>query len=169
MTITASQLESLIEADLSKLSDARVTERVRSLLVPPRLFSVPWNYGPPGAYPCWLVLRDEETDSAVLYSEHGFGPRSPWGIAFIGTDRAPVSMGMDSGWFTGFLDAWFDSFSATRLPIWRVLPREYGRETPITEEMGWDEALKALDRLEGQFPGSSFEVGHTIAYGEGET
>jgi hypothetical protein len=60
-------------------------------------------------------------------------------------------MGMDSGWFRRFMDAYWDSFSATDLSIWKVVRRNSDRSlrTPITEEMSWDEVEDRSSPAEG--------------------
>ena len=72
----------------------------------------------------------------------GFGPERPWGLVNLPHDEMPPgSMGMDSGWFSLFLDAFLESHAATELPIWRVLRSEAGGgRVPLTPEMGWDDA-----------------------------
>jgi hypothetical protein len=47
----------------------------------------------------------------------------PWGLLFLeGTDH--MSMGMDSGWFEHFLEAYFESQASSEVPIWRVFQHQ---------------------------------------------
>src|SRR5260370_7339874 len=51
-------------------------------------------------------------------------PRAPWGLVWLGDEEDERrSIGMDSGCYSTFLDAYFESFAATELPIWRIFPR----------------------------------------------
>jgi len=50
----------LIDGELSAVTDPRVTDHIRSLLVPPEPQMRDWDYGEPDeAYPCWIVLADK--------------------------------------------------------------------------------------------------------------
>ena len=89
------------------------------VLVEPHVVLRGWDYGTPGQqYPCWIVLNDSGHSGAVIaYCEFGFGPRCLWGL--VGSSDAPADsqMGMGSGWFPSFLNAYFESFAAPELPI----------------------------------------------------
>jgi hypothetical protein len=118
MMVDAESLKLLIEAELARVYDARVVSHIRAMLREPHAIMRSWDYGPPGQqYLCWMVLNDTITGAEVGYCEDGFGPECPWGLVSSGEDK---SMGMDSGWFPDFIDAYFDSFACTTLPIWRV-------------------------------------------------
>jgi hypothetical protein len=76
-------------------------------------------------YPCWIVLNDSGHSGAVIaYCEFGFGPKCPWGLVGSGDAPADSQMGMGSGWFASFLNAYFESFAAPELPIWKVYRQE---------------------------------------------
>jgi hypothetical protein len=163
MTVTAASLDALIEAELSALTDERVVHHVRSLLVAPQPQSRQWDYGAPdAAFPCWVVLVHKASDTGIAYSEFGFGPRLPWGLLSLGVGH--LSMGMDSSWFRCFLDAYFDSFASTELPIWRVFERssEAYPGNPITVESDWDTTWREVERLRGAFPGRRFACSQSI-------
>lgn len=99
MPLSASQVSSLVEAEIGKISNPRVIELIRRLIVPPRCESRPWDYGVSGAtYPCWIVAEHPASNTAFAYCEEGFGPSSPWGLLSLSGDY--LSMGMDSSWFT---------------------------------------------------------------------
>jgi hypothetical protein len=146
---TAASITALLERELSALSDPRVVAHIRSLLVTPRCETRPWDYGRPDeGFPCWIVLKHSPTNSAVAFCEHGFGPAAPWGLLRLeGTEH--MSMGMDSGWFRSFLEAYFDSKAVTELPIWRVFQHQ-GTNYPgraITAEGSWDDTWAEVMRL----------------------
>ena len=110
MPVTARGLDTLIESELAGVSDARVIRHVRGMLVEPHIVFRNWDYGEPGQqYPCWMVLRDAKSGGEIAYCEYGFGPRCPWGLVSSGHEEKDRSMGMDSGWFASFLDAFFES------------------------------------------------------------
>src|SRR5262249_12080529 len=133
MAINADKLKNLVERELQNLSDIRVLSHIRGLLVEPNAVLLHWDYGVPGQqYPCWIVLADPKSNTAVAYSEQGFGPRNPWGLVWLPTDDEHSSMGMDSGWFPSLLGAYFES-SAADLSIWRVFKTDAsGAREPLT-------------------------------------
>jgi hypothetical protein len=164
MSITATSVNSLMEAELRRLSDRRVLDHVRRLLVPPHPQMRPWDYGAAEeAYPCWMVLEHRPSNTGIAYCDRGFGPAHPWGLLFLeGTSH--MSMGMDSGWFEHFLVAYFDSRASADLPIWRVF-RSQGRGfpgTPITEEDGWDETWAKVMRLRSEQPDERFNCWQSV-------
>ncbi len=93
----------------TELDDARVTAHVRRLLVPPSPVMRGWDYGTEDeAYPCWSVLEHNASNTGIAYCESGFGPSFPWGLVFF-TGTENMSIGMDSGWFQCFLEAYLDA------------------------------------------------------------
>lgn len=156
----------MINRELEHLSDPRVLAHIRSLLVEPKPILRNWDYGPPGQqYPCWAVLDDDpaNSDTGIAYCEYGFGPDQPWGLVWLGGDH--MSMGMDSGWYPTFLDAYFESFAPTVLPIWRVIKNDpQGNPIPLTGEGGWDERWKEVEELKKTDPNARLYVHHCIAY-----
>ena len=107
----------LIAGELSFLTDQKVKQAVLDGLVDPRPITLDWDYGPPGQqFDGWIVFDHEtESDTLIVYCEHGFGPMSPWGLVFATPREGIRSMGMDSGWFRSFMDAFWDSHAATPL------------------------------------------------------
>ena len=107
MAVTAEKIQSLVEIELRSLSDDRLAARIRSLLVEPRIKLLEWDYGEPEqTYPCWSVLNHKERNVGIVYSEFGFGPERPWGLVWL--SGAHTGIGMDSGWFDTFIDAFTD-------------------------------------------------------------
>jgi hypothetical protein len=104
MAVTSEQIQSLVEIEIAGLRDDRVGSRIRGLLIEPQIKLLDWDYGKLGqTYPCWSVLNHEKANVGIVYSEFGFGPRRPWGLVWL--SGAHVSMGMESGWFDTFMDA----------------------------------------------------------------
>lgn len=169
MTVTAAKLKGLIERELSEVRDARVVARIQLLLVEPHEVLRDWDYGQcDEQYPCWTVLDDRQgSDTGIAYCEYGFGPRCPWGLVFTGENGGSrTSIGMDSGWFSTFMEAFFDSFAASALPIWRVFSMDGGApKEPLTAELSWEEAWARCNAAREGDPGSNYMVHHTVHYG----
>jgi hypothetical protein len=133
--------------------------------VPPHAEARLWDYGEPGqTFPCWIVLDDKAASATgIAYCEFGFGPKAPWVLLFMDDVKGRGSMGMDSGWFPTFMDAFFESFAATALPIWRLFLQDDGWPgTPLTDEMTWDEAWAACSAARDSNSTSRYLVWHTI-------
>lgn len=149
MLTSVASVTALLDTELGALGDACVVGHIRSLLVTPRVEMRAWDYGKPGQqFPCWIVLEHAASNTSIAYSEHGFGPSFPWGLLLL-ADKKPMSMGMDSGWFDYFLEAFFESHAASELPIWRVF-RSKADEYPgeaITPEGSWDGTWAEVTRL----------------------
>lgn len=163
MTVSATFLKARIDAELAQLCDRRVTDQIRGLLVPPRIETRAWDYGGPDeAYPCWIVLEHPASRTGIAYCAHGFGPRTPWGLLFL--DGPYRSMGMDSGWFSRFLDAYFESHAPADLAIWRVFRRD--RTTypgvPITDEADWASTWAKVEELRAADPEFQYDCRQTI-------
>jgi len=152
MGVTAASLTALIDGEISALKDPRVINHIRGLLVPPEAQMRPWDYGTPGeSYPC------------IAYCESGFGPSTPWGL--ISVQGKYMSMGMDSGWFKRFLDAYFESAPSTDLPIWRVFEGGFPG-IPVTDEDAWDATWAAIMRLRKEKPQLQFNCGQSVYTGD---
>jgi hypothetical protein len=163
---SASEVAAAVDEDLANLRDPRVLASINAFRVaPPTPIQLGWDYGAPGeTFDGWLVFSDSGQRTGIAYCDQGFGPKSPWGL--ITTGKTCPSMGMDSGWFRRFIDAYLDSFSATDLPIWKVVRRNNDRSsrTPITEEFSWEEAWKVVYRLRKENPAHAYDCEHDISY-----
>jgi hypothetical protein len=107
MAVTAAKIQALVELELTGLRDDLLASRVRSLLVPSQIKMLEWDYGEPEqTYPCWSVLNHRERNVGIVYSEFGFGPERAWGLVWL--SGAHTGIGMDSGWFDTFMDAFTD-------------------------------------------------------------
>jgi hypothetical protein len=166
MPIDARELKTLIEVELRAVHDDRVANHILSLLVEPRATLRDWDYGAPGQqHLCWIVL-DDGSDTGIAYCEEGFGPRCPWGLVSAAGGDGWNSIGMDSGWFPTFMEAYFESMAATDLPIWRVFLMDRGRPArPLTDELAWAEAWERCEAARQGDPVSRFMVWHSIVYG----
>jgi len=164
MRVTAEILQALIEAELATLSDARVIAHIRGVLIEPYVLLRDWDYGEPDQrYPCWMVLRDAHSGGEVAYCEYGFGPRCPWGLVSSGENQ---SMGIDAGWYTTFLDAFFESFACVELPIWKVFRDESdGTQISLTDEGAWKATWSRVYELRSSDPTNRYNCGHSIGYG----
>ena len=68
-------------------------------------------------------------------------------------------MGMDSGWFSTLIEAFYDSSPATRLPIWRVYEfADDGSSFAISDEGDWDPAWVLCKALGKEHPGTRYLV-----------
>ena len=109
---TKPEVATLVEEQVSLISDDAVTRRVRALLVEPYAVDRPWDYGTPGqTYVCWTVLEHRPSNTGIAYCADGFD--EPWGLVFL---SGHMSMGMDSGWFASLEDAFHDSFASEEGP-----------------------------------------------------
>jgi hypothetical protein len=156
MPCTAADVAAHVARELPTLADADVREALRSRIIPPEEHVRKWEWGAPGeTYPCWTVVSDPATDTAIVYSEHGFGPSAPWGLVFISRPW----FGMDSAWFRRLEDAFVDSFMAAGLPIWDVAvedaPRTFRR---LAASLTTDEAFAIRDDLAARDPGGRYHV-----------
>jgi hypothetical protein len=167
MPISAEILKSLIEDELTTLSDARVIAHIRKALVEPYTVLCNWDYGKPGQqYPCWMVFKDARSGTEMAYCDHGFGPRNPWGLLSFRCEGGQRHMGMDTSWLTTFLDAFFESTACCELPIWRVFSVEpEGRRVPLSDESTWEATWSNIDDLRDRTPAIRYECGHSIKYG----
>jgi hypothetical protein len=153
---TEAEIRSLVERELASITDRVVIEGLRAHLVPPSLHFRNWDYGKPGErYPCWSIASDPSTDTGIVYSEHGFGPRNPWGLVFL----SEPFLGEDSGWFTDLVSAFLDSLFAAHLPIWNVVERAPGSPPHIViSDLNCDRAFQERNRLAEKAGGSKFHV-----------
>ena len=159
-----SRIQALIEAELVQLNDERVVQHVRTLLVQPKVVMRGWGYGKKDeAYPCWSVLEHQRSNNGIAYCEFGFGPRAPWGLVTL-SGTIDMSMGMDSGWFVTFLQAFFDSAAATELQIWRVFAQADGHYpgVAITGESDWTSTWDEVRRRRDATPSIRYHCEQSI-------
>ena len=165
MSISADNIIRLVDLEMSSLKDTRVSEFIRRYLVRPGEVLRDWDYGEADTrFPCWSVLNDEDSGTGIVYCEFGFGPEAPWGLVRLNGDRDQMSIGMDSGWFPSFLEAFYESFAATRLKIWRVfkIPEGEAHGIAVSEESDWDEVWKILHTFRAEDKSSRYECRHNF-------
>jgi len=164
MTLDATTLNRLVELELENLSDDRVRQHIRSILVEPTIVMRDWDYGSVGQqYPCWAVLEHIPSNTGIAYCQEGFGPSAPWGLVFLSGER--MSIGMDSGWFATFLQSYFESQAATFLPIWRVFKTEAaGERQPITQEGEWDQIWEQVMAYRNADSTAKYDCGTSVSY-----
>ncbi len=73
-------------------------------------------------------------------------------------------MGMDSGWFPRFLDAYFESMAASALPIWRVYQQGEGNYPgrPLSAEGPWQATWAEVERLRALHPNTRYHCAQSI-------
>jgi hypothetical protein len=107
----ASDVLTLVESELARISEPSTLALIRGLLVSPRCEERPWDYGEQNQkYPCWIVAEHPESDTAFAYCVYGFGPKCPWGLLHR-SKKEWSSMGMDCSWFTSLEECVRDSFA----------------------------------------------------------
>lgn len=141
---SAIEVRERVAAELAAIKDDVAREGLRSLLVEPERHVREWDYGPPGKlFDCWYVAKDPTTAMALVYSEHGFGPREPWGIVST-SDRA---FGVDAGWFLRLEDAFVYSFGDD-FPIWDLVKCEAdGAERVLAASLTSHQAFELQEKL----------------------
>jgi hypothetical protein len=166
MSIDAKKLTVMVDRELAQLSDSRVVAYIQSLRVEPTVTMRRWNYGEDERYPCWTVLRHTASNTGIAYCEHGFGPRSPWGLVCLDGDEWRMSIGQDCSWYTTFLQAFFESMAATDLPIWRVFRTEgtSGKTQAISGEGEWDATWAKVMALRESDPVNRYDCDTSIQY-----
>lgn len=76
-----------------------------------------------------------------------------------------TSMGMDSQWFPTFLQTFFESRAASRLPIWRVFKTDAsGVREAITDEGAWDDTWRAVKAYRKADPAARYDCDTSIQY-----
>jgi hypothetical protein len=70
VAINTDILKALVEDELARMADARVTSHIRSLLIEPKSVLRDWDYGEKvQQYDCWIVLEHNASET---------GSRSGW-------------------------------------------------------------------------------------------
>lgn len=166
MSVDASTLKNLIASELVNLTDQRIIDHIRAHLVEPSPERRDWDYGEPGKqYLCWIVFRHAHSNLGIAYCEHGFGPRSPWGMLSIGGEGNPRSMGQDSAWYTTFVETYFNSSASSELPIWRVFKEDRtGRCIAVSGEGTWEDTWARVKELPASDPANFYSCGNDVEY-----
>jgi hypothetical protein len=103
----------LLAIEKKCFQNAYALKRFSELEVELEVGRLKWDYGNE-IFDCFIVFKDIHTNTGIVYSEFGFGPKNPWGLIFL----SKMNSGMDSGWFNNLFDCFMDTFAAGDLPIW---------------------------------------------------
>src|SRR5262245_35564116 len=114
----AEEIASLVRTEIEAVGDPLVREALAESTIEPRSHLRDWDYGDPGErYPCWTIVEDARSETAIVYSTHGHGRHSPWGLV----NTSDLWFGVDSGWFARLEDAFVESALGSALRIWDVV------------------------------------------------
>ena len=104
------QVSDLVEREILLITEPRVVEKIRQLLVVPYPMERLWDYGAPGErFTCWTVLEHPESNTGIAFCSEGFGPSDPWGLVFLSGPH--MNIGMDCGWFVSLEQAFRESMA----------------------------------------------------------
>jgi hypothetical protein len=124
-------IETIIQQQLAQIRNPLIKGALEKLTVVPRSHLRKWDYGTNGEeFECWTIAVDNATDTSIIYSEFGFGPKYPWGLVF----SSKLNFGMDSGWFNNLEDCFLNSWAASGIPIWFIERRIDSNEIEIIAE-----------------------------------
>jgi len=140
---TISNIKSLVKEQISRIRDPLVKAALEKALIEPTDDLREWDYSTTGElFECWNIVIDKTTNTSIIYSEFGYGPKNPWGIV----STVVKYFGMDSSWFNNLEDCFLETFIAADLPIWRIerFPGTSQREI-IAENLTSDEAFKIIE------------------------
>ena len=160
MSIDAQELAAMVDRELAQLSDCGVVAHIQALRDEPTVTMRRWDYGREDErYPCWTVLRHSASNTGIAYCEHGFGPRSPWGLVALEGDEGLTSIGMDCSWYKTFLQAFFESHAAADLPIWHVVKTERttGKRQALCGEGDWGSTWAKVTALRAADPAYQYD------------
>ena len=136
-------IQKLLVVEKKRFQNACALKRFSELEVEPEADRLKWDYGRE-TFDCFIVLKDIQTNTGIVYSEFGFGPQNPWGLVFL----SKMQSGMDSGWFNNLFDCFMDTPAAGDLPIW-ILSKtgSDGDMTIIEEGVTLHQAFSLRDKL----------------------
>ncbi len=85
---TAEEIRLLVEDAVGKIDDSIIAEGLRTFLIPPRQEMRTWDWHKPYVkYPVWVVAESSQYDYGIVFSDYGFAPERPWGLAFSSHDN----------------------------------------------------------------------------------
>jgi len=145
MTTSITDIKILVQDQIKLIQDTIVKSGLEKILVEPSLHLRDWDYSSKGEqFECWTIAIDESTDTSIIYSEFGHGPKNPWGLVFT----SKLWFGMDSGWFDNLEDCFLESHFAENLPIWCIEKEiESGIREIIEKDLTSDNAFMIRDDL----------------------
>lgn len=90
------ELASLVDSELSRVSDPERRKALAALLNAPIPLRLNWNYGTGGErLNCWQVGRSPDGEVILAYCKKGFGPTFPWGFVFPEEDSLGMCQFLD--------------------------------------------------------------------------
>jgi hypothetical protein len=156
MAKSSEDVAALVADQLATIRDVVVRDALESRLRTPSRHLRGWDYGANDEqYECWTVAVDAESDSALVYSDHGFGPVHPWGLV----SASEPWFGMDSGWFLRLEDAFVDSSMGADLPVWNVVAGgRAGTHRILASSLIMKEAFRKRDEAAAADAGGRYHV-----------
>jgi hypothetical protein len=107
MPLNEAAVAELVSTELARIKDPALVAALQRYLVAPRACTLDWDYGSEPAYPGFIVAEFHESGTGIAFSEHGFGPSSPWVLIWL--DRP--GFGMDCSAFRTLEGAFRDSMA----------------------------------------------------------
>lgn len=138
-------IKSLVNSEIDKINNPIVKNALQNIIVEPVQHLRKWDYGHNDEkFICWTIAIDKDSDTALVYSDYGFGPETPWGLV----SESINYFGMDTGWFDNLKDCFLNSNIASKLPIWNV-EKKINNLTinTIADKLTLNEALEKRDDL----------------------
>lgn len=105
--ITEEEVIAEVSNQINSIRNIELVNELNKYVVKPTLHLAIWDYSEQEAkYPAWLILKSENDDSGILYSEYGFGFGN-WGLTTL-SDH-PFHFGPDYHWFSTLEEAFLNS------------------------------------------------------------
>lgn len=102
MPLSRDQLDALLRVELARPEVQYARARLASLLVPPRVCRMTWQYSDDGPFETWVVGRSADGDVELVWCDGGLGAgRYPRG----GVLACDGDQGIDSQWHMRLMDA----------------------------------------------------------------
>jgi hypothetical protein len=151
-----SKIKQLVQKEILQIRDPLVKSSLEKILVEPTEHLREWDYSNKGEmFECWTVAIDSTTDTSLIYSECGHGPKNSWGLVFT----SKLNFGMDSSWFDNLEECFLESHLAGDLPIWRLEKEgESGKRELIATDLNTDSVFKIRDDLAKQNKETRFYI-----------
>jgi hypothetical protein len=164
MSMNRQSIKEKLADELKQITDKRVVSHIQSLLVEPISDVAGWCYTD-DKFHCWKVFKHEASKTGILYCEEFYRPGLPWLLVCLPCSDERLVIGDDSSWFGSFLDAYFESFAPTELPIWRVFKGQHSPDrVAISKESGWEETWSRVMEMRESDPSARYDCDHSIAY-----
>ena len=153
-------IEDFVKSEIEGITNPIVRNALECILVSPKQHLRKWDYGSNDVrFICWTIAVDKESDTAIVYSEYGFGPETPWGLV----SESELYFGMDFAWFKTLQECFLDSKMANDLPIWKV-EREIDsfNQEVIADNLTLKEAFDNRDSLSLISPNFKYKVSPSV-------